>query len=130
MKRTRFSLTCRRWFCTGVLLLCLVAGPGAAAQSTPSHDEYFDICRRLGFLPGRAPMRRCILEQRSIDLDPLSALDAYQLTPPDPAEQGAAEPGPEGNFPGAQSAEELLKSTPDELLLGHDYRARGQGIYE
>ena len=65
-----------------------------------------------------------------MDLDPLDALSEYQLTLPGDGETRAAEPGPAGEFPGARYAEDLLKSTPEGLLLGPDYRAQGQGIYE
>ena len=132
MKPGRFSSACRRWCRTGALLLCLAAGSGAiaVAQTTPPQEEYYETCLRQGFLPGTTPMRRCILAQRAIDLDPLSALAEFQLTPPDPAQTRAADAGLEGEFPGARDAEEMLKSAPEALLIGPDYRAQGQGIYE
>lgn len=130
MKHIRSSLSCRRWFRLGVLFLCFSAGAEAAAQTPLPQDEYYETCRRLGFLPGTTPMRRCVLTQRSIDLDPLSALSEYQMTQPDSTEPLAPESGLVGEFPGARDAEKLLKDTPEGLLLGPDYRARGQGIYE
>lgn len=130
MKPTRSSLSCRRWFRVAVLFLCFPAGVEAVAQTPLPQDEYYETCRRLGFLPGTTPMRRCILAQRSIDLDPLNALSDYQLTQPGSAETPAPESGLDGEFPGARDAEQLLKDTPEGLLLGPDYRARGQGIYE
>ena len=113
-----------------MLFLCFSAGAEAIAQTPLPYDEYYETCRRLGFLPGTTPMRRCILAQRSIDLDPLSALSDYQLTQPGSAETPALESGLDGEFPGARDAEKMLKETPEGLLLGPDYRARGQGIYE
>jgi hypothetical protein len=110
------------------MLAGLPVESGALAQGTPAHDAYYEICRRQGYLPGTRPMRRCIDAQRSIDLDPLSALGEYQLTPPHA--DAAPDPDVEGDFPGAREAEALLKSDPETLLLGPDYRARGQGIYE
>lgn len=131
MKRSRLSLvSCRSRI--GALALCLaVAAGGALGQGTPpARGDYYEICRRLGFLPGTVPMRRCIDAQRSKDLDPLNALSDYDLTPPDGGGAPAPEDDTSGEFPGARQAEDLLKSTPEGLLLGPDYRARGQGIYE
>lgn len=129
MVRNRLGPICRRSF-AGVLALCLAVAAGAAlGQRTPAHDDYYEICRRQGFLPGTIPMRRCIMDRIGTDLDPLNALAEYQLTPPDTGET-PPEADPAGEFPGAIDAETLLKSTPEALLLGPDYRARGQGIYE
>lgn len=130
VKRLRSSLTRSRCIPVGVLFLYLAVAAGAIAQTTWAQDEYYQTCLRQGFLPGTTPMRRCILAQRSIDLDPLSALSEYQLTPPDPDETPAPESALKEEFPGARDAEQLLKDTPEGLLLGPDYRARGQGIYE
>jgi hypothetical protein len=130
------SSICRCPTRVGTILLCLcIAGPfGLLAQTSlaqTSRADYYEICRQQGFLPGTTPMRRCIDAQRSIDLDPLNALSDYELTSPDGQER-AAEGTPElpDEFPGARSARELLEGTPEDLLLGPDYRARGQGIYE
>lgn len=130
MKRIH-PIVAGRWSRTGVLVLCLAAAAGGAmGQATPESHDYFEICRQQGYLPGTIPMRRCIEAQRGTDLDPLNALSEYQLTAPDSDEDSTAESGLTGEFPGAREAEALLKSTPEGLLLGPDYRARGQGIYE
>jgi hypothetical protein len=130
VKHLKEILACR-WFRTGVLVLCLAAAAGGAmGQATPASGDYFEICRRQGYLYGTLPMRRCIDAQRGRDLDPLNALDEYQLSPPDSGEDSTTESDLTGEFPGARQAEALLKSTPERLLLGPDYRAQGQGIYE
>ena len=83
---------------------------------------------------------------RDIDMDPLSALTEYADNPPAPANVEptmrnratapvgrrvpASERGVVGNLPGARSADKLLDESPEALLLGPDYRAQGQGIYE
>lgn len=93
-------------------------------------STYFEICKRLGNIPGTVPMRRCIDEQRAIDNDPLSALS--EKAPPERQLRGMPilEEGLPGQLPGARSAEELLKSSPERLLLGPDNRPDGQSIYE
>ena len=113
MKHERLNLPDLSWPRAGTLLLglCLVAAGSAFGQETPAHDEYYEICRERGYLPGTTPMRRCIMAQRAADLDPLSALSEYQLAPPDPAEADGAESGLKGEFPGARSAEALLSGT-------------------
>lgn len=112
-----------------VLMMSFAGGDQPRAQSG-SIGTYFEICKRLGNIPGTLPMRRCIEEQRAIDNDPLSALS--QPTPSEPELRGMPilEEGLPGQLPGASSAEELLKSSPERLLLGPDYRSDGQGIYE
>ena len=113
-----------------VASLVFLAGPGPSWAQPGAAESYFEICKRLGNIPGTAPMRRCIEEQRAIDIDPLSALS--QPSPSDPELRGMPilEEGLPGRLPGASSAEELLKSTPERLLLGPDFRSEGQGVYE
>lgn len=113
-----------------LILTVSFAGVGQPWAQSGSPDTYFDICKRLGNLPGTVPMRRCIEEQREIDNDPLSALS--ETPPSDPQLRGMPilEEGLPGQLPGASSAEELLKSSPEQLLLGPDNRPTGQSIYE
>ena len=114
-----------------LLCLCVLGGFDANAQTSPSQADYYEICRKQGFIPGTTPMRRCISAQRSIDLDPLNALSDYDLTVPDGQERATESPHEfKDEFPGARSAKELLEATPEGLLLGPDFRAQGQGIYE
>lgn len=111
-------------------LVVLLAGGGQAWAQSDSIGTYFETCKRLGNIPGTFPMRRCIEKQRAIDNDPLSALT--QPTRPEPELRGMPilEEGLPGQLPGASSAEELLKSSPERLLLGPDDRPDGQSIYE
>jgi hypothetical protein len=117
------------WALTFAVMMTFGGGDQPRAQSG-SIGTYFEICKRLGNIPGTLPMRRCIEEQRAIDNDPLSALS--QPSPSEPELRGMPilEEGLPGQLPGASSAEELLKSSPERLLLGPDYRSDGQGIYE
>lgn len=129
MRRRRIN----NFRCAGLLaavlpLTMLVSGPSIAQRSAPG--EYYETCRRLGFIPGTTPMRRCIQMQRDTDLDPMSALSEYKLVPEPPDASATGKEGPGGNFSGAESARELLESSPEELLLGPDYRSNSQGIYE
>lgn len=107
-----------------------LAGIGQPWAQSGSMGTYFEICKRLGNIPGTVPMRRCIEEQRAIDNDPLSALS--ETARPDRELRGMPilEEGLPGRLPGASSAEELLKSSPERLLLGPDNRPDGQSIYE
>ena len=115
------------------LLVAGAAGalaPSAAYSQRAAQGDYYEICRRLGFIPGTTPMRRCIQIQRDTDLDPMSALSDYKLAPKSAAPKlPLSDPGG-ANFSGADSARKLLDSSPEELLLGPDYRSQGQGIYE
>ena len=116
-----------------ILVLTLMvssAGMGSSWAQSGSMSTYFEICKRLGNIPGTVPMRRCIEEQRAIDNDPLSALS--EKAPPERQMRGMPilEEGLPGRLPGASSAEELLKSSPERLLLGPDNRPDGQSIYE
>lgn len=111
-------------------LIVAFAGGGTPWAQSGSADAYFDICKRLGNIPGTVPMRRCIDEQRAIDNDPLSALSQSPPSEPELRGMPILEEGLPGRLPGASSAEELLKSTPERLLLGPDYRSDSQGIYE
>jgi len=117
------------WALTFAVMMTF-AGVGQPRAQSGSIGTYFEICKRLGNIPGTLPMRRCIEEQRAIDNDPLSALS--QPAPSEPELRGMPilEEGLPGQLPGASSAEELLKSSPERLLLGPDYRSDGQGIYE
>lgn len=108
-------------------LLLLDAASVALAQSQTT-GEYYRTCERLGFIPGTMPMRRCIQQQRAIDLDPMSALQELGST-------GSGTPQPP---PGARrdqssqdrSIDQLIEQSPESLLLGPDHRPPGQGIYE
>ena len=114
--------------CAG-MLLALTGGGVPVAQNLPA-DEYFAICPRLGYLPGTPPMRRCIEHQRATDLDPLNALTEFDATGSGsarPALPPAARPNP---YPSDHSIDRLLEQSPESLLLGPDFRAPGQGIYE
>lgn len=113
-----------------MLLTLSVGGVGLAFAQYGSPDNYFDICKRLGNIPGTRPMRRCIEEQRAIDNDPLSALSETPPSEPQLRGMPILEEGLPGQLPGASSAEELLKSSPEQLLLGPDNRPTGQSIYE
>ena len=117
-------------FVLAFALMMSFAGGGQPRAQSGSIGTYFEICKRLGNIPGTLPMRRCIEEQRAIDNDPLSALS--QTAPSEPELRGMPilEEGLPGQLPGASSAEELLKSSPERLLLGPDYRSDGQGFYE
>lgn len=110
--------------------LVFLAGMGQPWAQSGSMGTYFEICKRLGNIPGTVPMRRCIEEQRAIDNDPLSALS--ETAPPDRQIRGMPilEEGLPGRLPGASSAEEMLKSSPERLLLGPDNRPDGQSIHE
>jgi hypothetical protein len=129
MNRSRPRLAYRPWSYIAALLLFLSAGGDTMAQ-TVAPGGYYEICRRLGFIPNTTPHRRCITKQRDIDLDPLNYLSEYDLIPPAAEQHQTPEEGLAGKLPGATSAEELLKSSPETLLLGPDYRAQGQGIFE
>ena len=111
-----------------VIALPAVLQPMPACASSPS--DYFEICRRFGYLPGTWAMRRCIEAQRAADIDPLSGLRETPPKPTAPTSGPYLEESLPDKMPGAQSAEELLKSSPEHLLLGPDWRAPGQGIYE
>lgn len=113
---------------TVAVLIVPAAGPPFAQTAAPG--EYYEICRRLGFIPGTTPMRRCIQIQRDTDLDPLSALSEYKLAPDQSPSPALPEDRLDGNFSGAESAKKLLESSPEELLLGPDFRPNSQGVYE
>ena len=110
------------------MMLALGATPAAGQSSAPG--EYYEICRRLGFIPGTTPMRRCIQLQRDNDLDPMNALSDYKLSPETEESLTPSTEVPDGNFAGAESSRKLLESSPEELLLGPDFRSNSQGIYE
>ncbi len=99
------------------------------AQMSPSED-YYEICRKLGYYPKTTPMRDCIEAKRSNDLDPLNALIEYDLVPPSAQNIQSSRYGKGADFSGAQSPNDDVERTPEELLLGPDYRAPYQGIYE
>jgi hypothetical protein len=111
------------------LVLLSAAGAAWAQFSAPTVD-YYEACRSLGYIPGTFALRRCIALQQANDLDPWSAapenvLD-FSLPPPAP---GQSE-GLPGDLPAETYSQELLQSPPEKQLLGPDYRALGQGIYE
>ncbi len=111
-------------------LMMSFAGTGQPWAQSGSMGTYFEICKRLGNIPGTMPMRRCIEEQRAVDNDPLSALSGTE--PPDRQLRGMPilEEGLPGRLPGASSAEELLKSSPERLLLEPDTVPDGESNYE
>lgn len=108
--------------------LLLLEATGVTLAQSLTTGEYYRTCERLGFIPGTTPMRRCIQQQRAIDLDPMSALQEFGST-------GSGTPQPP---PGARrdqssqdrSIDQLIEQSPESLLLGPDHRAPSQGIYE
>jgi hypothetical protein len=120
-----------RMTCVWLVWLCTVTAAGAAwAQFSAPTVDYYEACRSLGYIPGTFALRRCIALQQANDLDPWSAapenvLD-FSLPPPAP---GQSE-GLPGDLPAETYSQELLQSPPEKQLLGPDYRALGQGIYE
>ena len=75
-------------------------------------------------------MRRCIQEKRGNDLDPLNALVEYDLIPPAAHKPQSAGQEESAEFSGAKRPIDVLERTPEELLMGPEYRAPYQGIYE
>ena len=110
--------------------LALAFGTMHAGGQSGVPGDYYEICRKLGFIPGTTPMRRCIQIQRDNDLDPMNALSDYKLSPETSEALSPSAEVPDGNFSGAESSRKLLESSPEELLLGPDFRANSQGIYE
>lgn len=113
----------------GTLIVIAMWANTPVAQ-IPVSKDYYEICRRQGYLPGTTPMRRCIEANRSNDLDPLNALVEHELIPPDAAKKRSAGTEADVDFSGAQPPTPALDRTPEELLLGPDYRAPFQGISE
>lgn len=110
--------------------LALAFGTMHAGGQSGVPGDYYETCRKLGFIPGTTPMRRCIQIQRGNDLDPMSALSDYKLLPETSEVLSPSAGVPDGNFSGADSSRTFLESSPEELLLGPDFRANSQGIYE
>lgn len=114
---------------TFALALLSAAGAVRAQVSAPTVD-YYETCRGLGYIPGTFALRRCIALQQANDLDPWSAAPENVLDfDLPPAAPGQSE-GLPGDLPAETYSDDLLKSPPEEQLLGPDYRALGQGIYE
>ncbi len=108
----------------------LPAGGAARAQLSAPSVDYYEACRSLGYIPGTFALRRCIALQQANDLDPWSAAPENVLDfDLPPAAPGQSE-GLPGDLPAETYSDDLLKSAPEAQLLGPDYRALGQGIYE